>query len=230
MSSDEALIRQQIAYYRARAAEYDEWWTRNGRYDRGPAQRERWLAEIAVVERALADRAPLGDVLELACGTGIWTEHLAPIADRVRAIDASPEVIALNRARLAGTRVDYEVANIFDDPAVAPADFVFFAFWLSHVPSSRFERFWGFIERALRPNGRVFLVDNLREPTSTAVDHALRNTGVVRRRLNDGREFDIVKEFYEPRQLELRLAEIGWRANLRSSGTYFVYGTAEPSR
>jgi hypothetical protein len=71
MSSDEALIREQIAYYRARADEYDEWWTRSGRYDRGPDQRARWLTEIGVIERALAAQAPLGDVLELACGTGI---------------------------------------------------------------------------------------------------------------------------------------------------------------
>jgi 2-polyprenyl-3-methyl-5-hydroxy-6-metoxy-1,4-benzoquinol methylase len=142
MGSDD-LIQEQIAYYRARAAEYDEWWTRTGRYDRGPSQRARWLHEISILERALGAQGPLGQVLELACGTGIWTEHLASMADRVRAIDASPEVIALNRARVNATNVDYQLANIFDSPDVAAANFVFFAFWLSHVPRSRFEALRG---------------------------------------------------------------------------------------
>jgi hypothetical protein len=66
MCFDDDLIREQIAYYRARADEYDEWRTRTGRYDRGPAHRARWLNEIAVVERALATQVPLGQVLELA--------------------------------------------------------------------------------------------------------------------------------------------------------------------
>jgi hypothetical protein len=138
-------------------------------------------------------------------------------------------VIALNRARLAAVHVDYTIASIFDEPDVAPADFIFLAFWLSHVPSSRFERFWRFARRSLRSRGRVFFVDSLRESTSTAVDHRLTDVGVARRLLNDGRAFDIVKLFYEPTQLESMLADVGWRANIQSTGTYFIYGTAEPS-
>jgi SAM-dependent methyltransferase len=229
MCFDDDLIREQIAYYRARAGEYDEWWTRTGRYDRGPAQRARWSNEIAVVERALSAQAPLGTVLELACGTGIWTERLAPIADRVRAIDVSPEVIVLNRARVNAANVDYQLADVFDQPDIEAADFIFFAFWLSHVPRSRFESFWRFVRRSLRPRGRVFFIDSLPEQTSTAVDHALDDTGRVRRRLNDGREFNIVKLFYEPADLASMLAALGWRPDVRSTGTYFIYGTVEPS-
>ena len=36
---------EQLAYYRARAAEYDEWWLRQGRYDRGAALNAQWFAE-----------------------------------------------------------------------------------------------------------------------------------------------------------------------------------------
>lgn len=34
-----SLLHHQIAYYRARATEYDEWFYRQGRYDRGPEVR-----------------------------------------------------------------------------------------------------------------------------------------------------------------------------------------------
>ena len=48
-ASDDPLLQEQVAYYRARAAEYDEWWYRTGRYDRGPEHRAAWQREIAVV-------------------------------------------------------------------------------------------------------------------------------------------------------------------------------------
>lgn len=33
------LLAEQLAYYRARAGEYDQWFLREGRYDRGPEHR-----------------------------------------------------------------------------------------------------------------------------------------------------------------------------------------------
>ena len=69
----------------------------------------------------------------------------------------------------------------------------------------------------------------LRQPDSTARDHgALDDSGVVRRRLNDGREFDIVKVFYEPADLERRLAALGWQRRVRASGRHFLYGAMQP--
>src|ERR1700693_2051908 len=70
------ILQDQIDYYRARAAEYDEWWYRGGRYDRGAEQNARWHADTAAVDAALVDW--LGkhcppNVLRLACGTGLFT-------------------------------------------------------------------------------------------------------------------------------------------------------------
>ena len=87
------LIEQQIAYYRARASEYDEWFLRQGRYDRGEAHKEQWFAEVAQLQKALADFGPKGEVLELACGTGWWTENLISYAETLTAVDASEEVL-----------------------------------------------------------------------------------------------------------------------------------------
>jgi demethylmenaquinone methyltransferase/2-methoxy-6-polyprenyl-1,4-benzoquinol methylase len=44
------------------------------------------------------------------------------------------------------------------------------------------------------------------------------------RRLDDGSEFPIVKRYYEPRALERRLAELGWRIEVRVTGEFFIYG------
>jgi SAM-dependent methyltransferase len=222
------LLAEQLACYRARAGEYDQWFLREGRYDRGPEHRAEWFREVAVVEAGLREAEPRGHALELACGTGLWTRHLARTATRVTAVDASPEVIALNRERLRSDTIDYIVADIFSLQLDRSFDFVLFSFWLSHVPPLRFEAFWALVGRALSPGGRAFFVDSLSEQAATARDQPpLDDSGVARRRLNDGREFDIVKVYYEPAALERRLQALGWQGHVRVSGRHFLYGTME---
>src|SRR3954454_2324884 len=135
----------QVAYYRARAAEYDQWGRREGRYDQGPEHRAEWLDNIAVVESALGAAFQQKDVLELACGTGLWTRHLARQNKHVLAVDASPEAIALNRERVRSENVEYLVADIFSWTPPARFEAAFFSFWLSHVPMERFDRFWSMV-------------------------------------------------------------------------------------
>ena len=108
-------------------------------------------------------------------------------------------------------------------------DAVFFSFWLSHVPPARFNAFWTLVRSALRPGGKAFFVDSLLEPTTSAVDHGpVDQSGVVHRRLNDGREFDVVKIFYEPADLERRLDGQRWRGWVRSTSRFFLYGCVSP--
>jgi demethylmenaquinone methyltransferase/2-methoxy-6-polyprenyl-1,4-benzoquinol methylase len=224
------LLGDQLRYYRARAPEYDEWFFRRGRYDRGPAHRAAWFDEVATVETALRDALPVGEILEVACGTGLWTRHLATKGRRVMAVDGSPEAIEINRRRVQGDAVEYVEADVFSwEPPVGRFDAVVFAFWLSHVPEWRFDTFWHSVRKALKPGGLVFFVDSLPEQTSTATDHGpLDDSGIVERKLNDGRTFRIVKVFYDPERLERQLVAQGWRGWVRSSGKFFLYGSVAP--
>jgi 2-polyprenyl-3-methyl-5-hydroxy-6-metoxy-1,4-benzoquinol methylase len=223
---EDQLLTEQVSYYRARASEYDEWFLRQGRYDRGPEHRAAWFREVAIVETALRETVRENDVLELACGTGLWTQHLAKDNTRVVAIDASPEAIAINRGRIQSNNVEYTVADIFSWVPTRTFDAVFFGFWLSHVPPGQFDAFWTMVRTALKPGGSAFFVDSLRDQSSTARDHEwLEDSGVVRRRLNDGRAFQIVKVFHDPAVLERRLFEAGWRGWVRSTGRFFLYGS-----
>jgi demethylmenaquinone methyltransferase/2-methoxy-6-polyprenyl-1,4-benzoquinol methylase len=222
-------LRQQLDYYRARAAEYDQWWLRQGRYDRGADLNGRWFADAAVVSSALSSFRPEGRVLELACGTGIWSERLLPFASHLTAVDGSPEMLALNAARLHSPRVRYVAADLFQWQPTGQFDVVFFSFWLSHVPPEHFTAFWQLVHSCLAPGGRVFLVDSRHEQTSTAADHRLPPPGatVLNRRLNDGREFQIYKVFYHPQELGERLRELGWRFDIRQTDHYFIYGSGQ---
>jgi ubiquinone/menaquinone biosynthesis C-methylase UbiE len=223
MTSD--LIQQQIDYYRARAGEYDDWWHRRGRYDRGPEFNKRWFAEAAQVREALLKFGTFNEVLELACGTGIWTEELLKISRRITAIDASPEVIEINRQRLRAPNISYAQADLFTWKPDQEYDLVFFGFWLSHVPPERLDAFLDTVRRAVRPGGRLFLVDSLYEATSTAKDHALQDQERhwQARKLNDGREFKVVKIFYEAKALQEKLLQSGFAATVTNSGSYFLF-------
>ncbi len=53
------------------------------------------------------------EVLELACGTGLWTRRLAENNRRIVAVDASPEVIAINRERDEFGNVEYYIRRHF---------------------------------------------------------------------------------------------------------------------
>ena len=225
------LLAEQARYYRERAGEYDDWWFRRGRYDRGADANARWFADAAEVEDALERFQPAGQVLELACGTGLWTRRLVEHADTVTAVDASPEVIELARAGLDDPRVSYVPADLFAWEPSASYDVCFFSFWLSHVPEAQFEVFWEKVGRALRPGGRVFFVDSLPSELSSAADHRLpdRREETMTRRLADGREFRIVKRFYEPHGLHQRLADLGWDAQVQTTPEFFIYGQATPS-
>jgi demethylmenaquinone methyltransferase/2-methoxy-6-polyprenyl-1,4-benzoquinol methylase len=180
---DATLLNEQRAYYRARAREYDQWWERMGRFDRGSEANARWFEEAATLRRALDEFDPSGQVLELACGTGIWTERLAGRAERLVAVDASAEMVEINRARTGAGAVEYVRADLFEwAPPAAEFDVCFFGFWLSHVPEARFERFWETVRASLRPGGRVFFVDSARTERSTAADHVRRDAGAPAQR------------------------------------------------
>jgi SAM-dependent methyltransferase len=223
---DRRILDEQIAYYRARAYEYDEWFLRQGRYDRGPQHRQEWTREIGEIETVLRSSVSGAKVLELACGTGQWTRRLAANNRRVVAVDASPEVIALNRERVGSEIVEYHAADIFSWVPKETFDVVFFSFWVSHVPVGRFEEFWALVRGALRPGGQAFFIDSLMEQSSSARDHGpLDESGVSRRKLNDGREFDVVKIYYDPEGLERRLAGMGWNGWVRRTEKFFLYGS-----
>jgi SAM-dependent methyltransferase len=230
MDDVQELLTEQVRYYRARATEYDDWWFRRGRYDRGQQANARWFAEAAQVEAALDRFAPVGDILELACGTGLWTQKLLPHATRITALDASSEVIELARQRTGTAAVEYVQADLFAWEPAPVHDLCFFAFWLSHVPEERFAAFWEKVRRALRPGGRVFFIDSAPSERASAADHKLQPPGeqTMLRRLADGSEYRIVKHWFRPADLQERVAALGWRVEVAMTSEFFVYGSAVP--
>jgi demethylmenaquinone methyltransferase/2-methoxy-6-polyprenyl-1,4-benzoquinol methylase len=185
---DQHILDEQLTYYRKMAQEYD---TTNGQTD--DLQRA-----FARASELLQQLAPVEQMLELACGTGIWTRTLLPLGRALTAIDASPEMLALARQNV-GTTVQFEQADLFAWQPRQQYDLVFFANWLSHVPPRRLNAFLDTIAGAVRPGGSVVIVDQYapmpedREISVQTEDGAI----YAKRSLRDGQAFTIVKVFYD---------------------------------
>lgn len=232
--TDPSILAEQVAYYRKRAGEYDEWWFRTGRYDHGDELNAAWHADAREVESALTsflDQRKPRRALELACGTGLFTRWLAPRVGELLALDASPEVQTINRERVQAGNVRYEIADLFAWEPAERYDLVFMSFWLSHVPQARFASFWATLRDALAPGGAVYLIDSAHDPASAARNHAPpgADAGVVTRKLDDGSTWRVVKVFWTPESLGAALATIGWRAAVTQTPRFFIQGAAEPA-
>jgi 2-polyprenyl-3-methyl-5-hydroxy-6-metoxy-1,4-benzoquinol methylase len=203
------LLDEQIAHYRAIAQEYEDHAIPFAGAD-----------ELVV---ALDAFRPVGTVLEIACGQGMWTQQLLGHADEVTAVDASPEMLAIASERVGSDRVHFVRADIFDWETDRRYDVVFFGFWLSHVPLERFESFWTMVASCLKPGGRVFFVDDAYRTSDELVEGEASTT--IRRRLNDGRTHRVVKVPHQPADLERRMAALGWAVTVTSTSGPVYWGS-----
>jgi demethylmenaquinone methyltransferase/2-methoxy-6-polyprenyl-1,4-benzoquinol methylase len=221
---DPGVLDEQLAYYRARAPEYDDWFERRGRFDRGSAPTEVWHRETAQVRSWLGTLELAGkDVLELAAGTGIWTAELLAEGASVTAVDAASEMLDRLRRRVAGHPLKTIEADLYVWRPQRMFDAVVSCFFMSHVPDERFEWFLSLLASSIREGGSVFLLDSARTELSTAADHDLPRDAdqTMRRRLDDGRTFTIVKRFRADDEIAEACSRHGLSVEVRRTPEYF---------
>ena len=204
----ERLLDDQVTYYRAIAGEY-----LNYRLDMPGGD------ELA---RALEAFRPAGSVLELACGPGVWTGQLLRHASDLTAVDASPEMLAIASARVGGARVRFVQADLFTWVPDRRYDVVFIGFWLSHVPPERFESFWSLVADCLKQDGRVFFADDWYRTPDELIEGPSSST--IRRQLDDGRSYRLVKVPHRPPELEDHLGRLGWDIKVTPTAGPFYWG------
>jgi demethylmenaquinone methyltransferase/2-methoxy-6-polyprenyl-1,4-benzoquinol methylase len=215
-----------LEYYEARAGEYDDWYLRRGRYARGPIHDAAWNAELDGAGTWL-DALPIGgEIVELAAGTGWWSPLLAGKGE-LSIYDAAAQPLELARERLVAHRLRAHIhlRDAWAEPD-RPVDALFAGFWLSHVPRARTAEFLALARRWLKPDGVVAFIDSLLDPQSGAADHPPATGDLAVRRLDDGREFTIVKVYRQPDELDAALLAAGFRdVRVTTTGRFFVLAT-----
>ena len=184
-------------YYAERAKEYDAIYLK-------PERQEDIRLLASQLTQLLAGRS----VLEVACGTGYWTQFFGPTAASVTATDYNNEVLEIAKARL----TNLPTVALAQADAFRLADFGqqfqagFAGFWWSHLEKSRIGLFLDGLHQTVVPGGRIVFADNLYVPgSSTPISRtdAEGNTYQVRR-LEDGWTFEVLKNF--PSEEEFRRA------------------------
>ncbi len=227
-AAGEDLSAEMQAYYAARAGEYDDWYLRTGRYTRGPVHDLAWHAELDQATLWLDGLPIQGEIVELAAGTGWWSALLA--GKGVLSIyDANEAPLDRARARLVahGLRAHIHVRDAWAEPDRA-VDALFCGFWLSHVPRARLAEFLGIARRWLKPGGTFAFIDSRPDPQSGAVDQPVSaGDEVSLRRLADGREFRVVKVYWQPAELAAALQVAGFgTAEVSTTARFFLLGRA----
>lgn len=196
MSTAESMVR----YYAERAAEYERIYQKPERQDD--------LRELrAVVEETFAGT----HVLEIACGTGYWTEVVARSASSVVATDINEEVLAIARSKpMDSPRATIRRADAYA-LARGPERFTggLAVFWWSHVPKAKLSEFLNGFHRVLAPGARVLFIDNAYvEGSSTPISRRDENGDTHQMRgLDDGSKYEVLKNF--PTESELRASVDG---------------------
>lgn len=140
---DEELRR----YYDAQARVYDDMYLRKN---------PEWRLDLKAVTEEMVKTLSGRWVLEVACGTGYWTEIAAKVAKRVLAIDASEKMLRIARERTASVNVDYRFGDAYA-MAEVPSEFDggFANFWFSHIPKARVDEFLCGFHKKLEKNAVV---------------------------------------------------------------------------
>lgn len=209
------LLLNQQKYYDNRSKDWTQWLSRYMR----PVQDE--------VDSLLAQSPLNDDVLDMACGTGFWTQRLAERANSVTALDGSSEMLESVHDRQL-TNVHTLQADLFSWHPPTQWDAVFFAHWLAHVPMTHFDDFWETVDAALLPGGHVVVIDvtSAEKRIEEDVRHE-QHIALTRRRLKDGRQFDVVKNYWDPNELLQHVKSLGWSGSAtvlgEDQGLGFVY-------
>jgi len=120
-------------------------------YDRTSKPQQRWANEV--ISRVVGIERD-ATVLDVGCGTGRVTEHLARLvpAGRVLAIDASEDMVALARERL-GERAEVWCTDVLDLELDGEVDLLFSTATLHWITDH--DALWPVLARALKPGGRL---------------------------------------------------------------------------
>ncbi|MBI3231038.1 MAG: class I SAM-dependent methyltransferase [Burkholderiales bacterium] len=191
------------AYYAQRAAHYDEIYQR-------PERQEQQQALLAQLTQLTAGQ----NVLELACGTGYWTQAMAQQAKSVLALDINPEMLAVATQRqLDPSVVRFQQADICALPdAIAAEKFsvCVAAFWWSHVKRAEQDAFIQQLRAKVGSACQLVLIDNCYvegDSTPIARTDSDGNTYQFRKQV-DGSTVEIVKNFPSDSNLRKRFASL----------------------
>lgn len=199
MNTSNLITGKSAEYYAKMAEQYDAVYDLEERED----DQEELCDHVA---EALAGHI----VLELACGTGFWTEIASETALSIVATDINPNLIELARTRgLPEEQVTFRVADAYNLPAdLGEFTAILVGFWWSHVARADQEKLLAHWRANFGKDIMIVLLDDTYvEGTSDTVARTdLEGNTYQIKTAPDGMRYEIPKNYPSDSALRKKLA------------------------
>ena len=197
-------------YYDQRAQEFESVYHRDD-----PIRQGEQSAIALTMKQALTGRS----VLEIACGTGFWTEIASQSAQHIVAIDSSIEMlqIACSKSIPAG-KVQFQHADAYAlDRVAGHFDGGLANFWFSHVPKKRINEFLLGFHKRIGKGASVFMADNIyvHGVGGELVSQSDSEDTFKMRELSNGSKHKVLKNYYTEYQIQQILAPFTSNLNIQ---------------
>jgi len=165
-------------------------------------------------------------VLEIACGTGYWTQFIAPVAKEMTATDVNEETLKFAKARPGVANVRFRVEDAYGlSDSLGSFEAAFAGLWLSHVPKERLRAFFTNLHKHLNAGAVVLIIDNSKAqcrdlPIS---DTDVRGNTYQTRVLDNGTRHRVLKNFPSDKELNEVIEGIGVQAIFRELEHFWIF-------
>ena len=187
-------------YYAKRAAEYERIYQK--------PEREKDLKQLQGI---LANAFDGLELLEIACGTGFWTQYACRSAKSIVAIDYNEEVLSMAREKdyccpIMFLKTDAYALNGIDGPFSA----AFAGFWWSHIPKAKIDDFLQVLHSKLSKGATVIIFDNRYiDGNSTPINRTDDEGNTYQMRsLSDGSKHEVLKNFPKENEFISRIESV----------------------
>ncbi|MDX8362624.1 class I SAM-dependent methyltransferase [Cytobacillus sp. IB215316] len=183
-------------YYSNRAQEYERVYYRND---------EVRQKEQAAIRESMSTLFVNKHVLEVACGTGYWTQFVAQDASHITAIDFSEEVLEIAvEKNLPSNKVLFQQANAYELNKVQGNFNASFAnYWFSHIPKNEIEKFLKQLHARVGTGAQIFMADNvyIESIGGSLIEKAGSKDTYKLRTLENGSQYEVIKNYYNEAEL-----------------------------
>lgn len=195
------LNKEQVQYYKKRASEYEEVY-----------QKPERQSDLRQMEDYLSRRFVNQSILEIACGTGYWTQILSRNTKSILATDINQEVLDIARKKRYGKQnVSFQELDIWElKKEGGHFDGLFGGFIWSHIPREATLAFLTTAVNQVVAKGELLFLDNKYvSGNSTEISRKdVQGNTYQKRKLSSGEEFEILKNFPGRAEMEALAEEI----------------------
>lgn len=195
-------MNEQVKYYQERAKEYELVYYKQERQE-----------DLKKIRDYLTGEFENKSILEIACGTGYWTEILAKKAKSIFATDINDTVIEIAKQKpYPNQNVTFEIKDykeLKDQKGVFQG--LFGGFIWSHIPKEEIDEFLEVLVERVDEGSQILFIDNKYvEGSSTIISRTDKNGNTYQERfLQSGDRFEVVKNFPNQNELEQIIMEYG---------------------